>query len=103
MKTDSFTFPDVAWQAVKRRRALKEKGLALGGAEGPLTKGEELDFFTIMRNVKLLFLVISTFRANRSSFASINQNVPLLESLTFASGTNNSRERRLGRPVCDKR
>lgn len=45
MKTDSFTFPDVAWHAVKGRGALKEKGLALTEAEGPLTEEEEPDFF----------------------------------------------------------
>lgn len=42
----------MAWQAVKRRGALKEKGLALSEAEGPLTEGEELDFFKIMGGVK---------------------------------------------------
>lgn len=52
MKTDSFTFPDVAWQAVKRRGAPKAKGLALREAEGPLTEGEEPDFFKIMARVK---------------------------------------------------
>lgn len=52
LKTDSFTFPDVAWQAVKRRGALKEKGLALSEAEGPLTEGEGPDFFKIIGSVK---------------------------------------------------
>lgn len=52
LKTDSFTFPDVAWQAVKRRGALKEKGLALSEAEGPLTEGEGPDFFKIIRSVE---------------------------------------------------
>lgn len=52
MKTDSFTFPDVAWQAFKRRGALKEKGLALSEAQGPLTDGEERYFFKIMVSVE---------------------------------------------------
>lgn len=52
MKTDSLTFPDVAWQAVKGRGALKEKGLALSEAEGPLTEGEEPDFVKIIGSVK---------------------------------------------------
>lgn len=42
----------MAWQAVKRRGALKEKGLALSEAEGPLTEGEEADFFKIRGSVK---------------------------------------------------
>lgn len=90
MKTDAFTFPDVAWQAVKRRGALKEKDLAPSEPEVPLTERKSPTFSNIVLKIQPLpYNFSSNCRTTTDGFTSTSYNFPVVHIVIDNVETHN--------------